>query len=373
MPVYRRKYKDRETGETHLCSYYFKFDVDGITYKETVKTARTKKQAAEAERRARDAVHAGLYGQKGRRQLFETFARDVWLRWAGQHHRDTYNDNLRVNLLCGHFKGLTLAQISQIAIERFKSEYAHTPTKWKRPRAARTVNIALDTLSSILTLAVGLGYVRENPCRRVRSLETEERPPRRLSSEEEGALLSAAECVPVATYLRDMIRLALWTGLREGELIALRMPAVDFGRNRLFVVNPKWRRDRRKTEGVPLGSSARALLEDLCASQRGGAPFTDASGKVPTRQAVVGAFRRACDKAGIVGLRFHDLRHEYGSRLGDADVNLKKIALLMGHSRTRQTERYVHPDEGDLLAATEVAATASRSRIVPERLKVVAK
>jgi len=372
MSVYRRKYKDEKTGEARSGSYYFKFDVDGITYKETVKTARTRKQAAEAERRARDAVHAGLYGQKGRRQLFEEFARDVWLKWAEQHHRDTYNDSLRVNLLCGHFKGLTLSQISQIAIERFKSEYARTPTKWKRPRAARTVNVALDTLSSILTLAVGLGYVRENPCRRVRALETEERPPRRLPGDEEEALLVAAEQVPVATYLRDMIRLALWTGLREGELIALRTPAVDFARNRLFVVNPKWRRDRRKVEGVPLGGSARALLEDLCTRQRGGALFTDATGKVPTRQAVVGAFRRACDKAGIVGLRFHDLRHEYGSRLGDADVNLKKIALLMGHSRTRQTERYVHPDDAGLLRATEVAASGGRTRIVPERLKRVA-
>jgi integrase len=372
MPVYRRKYKDQKTGETRLGGYYFKFDVDGITYKETVKTARTKKQAEEAERRARDAVHAGLYGQKGRRQPFEDFARGVWLKWAEQHHRDTYNDRLRVNLLCEHFKGLTLSQISQITIERFKSEYARTPTKSKRPRAPRTVNIALDILSSILTLAVGLGYLRENPCRRVRQLETEERPPRRLSTDEEAALLAATEQVPVATYLRDMIQLALWTGLREGELIALRAQAVDFSRNRLFVVNPKWRRDRRKTEGVPLGASARALLESLCARARDGALFTDATGKVPTRQAVVGAFARACRKAGIEGLRFHDLRHEYGSRLGDADVNLKKIALLMGHARTRQTERYVHPDEAGLLAATEAAAKPVRPGIVPEKLKAVA-
>jgi hypothetical protein len=43
-------------------------------------------------------------------------------------------------------------------------------------------------------------------------------------------------------------------------------------------------------------------------------------------------------------------------------VNLKKIAMLMGHARTKQTERYVHPDDAGLLAATEVAA---RTTIVP--------
>src|SRR5437868_13656590 len=76
-------------------------------------------------------------------------------------------------------------------------------------------------------------------------------------------------------------------------------------------------------------------------------PATDklASCRYTTKLPVtVPIFRKACVRAGIEGFRFHDLRHEYGSRLGDADVNLKKIAQLMGHSNTKQTERYVHPN-----------------------------
>ncbi len=87
---------------------------------------------------------------------------------------------------------------------------------------------------------------------------------------------------------------------------------------------------------------------------------------------VDGAFRRACRSAEITSFRFHDLRHEYGSRLGDADVNLKKIARLMGHSTTRQTEQYVHPEESGLLAATEIASrkpTTARITILPERMR----
>ena len=76
-----------------------------------------------------------------------------------------------------------------------------------------------------------------------------------------------------------------------------------------------------------------------------------------------------CRRAGIESLRFHDLRHEYGSRLGDADVQLTKIARLMGHSNTKQTERYVHPTDDGLLAATEIAARPTgRARIVPVKL-----
>jgi hypothetical protein len=50
-------------------------------------------------------------------------------------------------------------------------------------------------------------------------------------------------------------------------------------------------------------------------------------------------------------------------------VNLKKIARLMGHSNTKPTERYVHPTDEGLLAATEIAARGSRSKIVPRRLR----
>ena len=113
------------------------------------------------------------------------------------------------------------------------------------------------------------------------------------------------------------------------------------------------------------------LLSELCQTAKGDLIFADEEGKQLKRHVVDCAFRRACARAEITSLRFHDLRHEYGSRLGDADVNLKKIAWLMGHSKTKQTERYVHPDDEGLLKATEVASRGGRTRIVPERLRQV--
>ena len=111
------------------------------------------------------------------------------------------------------------------------------------------------------------------------------------------------------------------------------------------------------------------LLIELCEAAPGSLIFTDELGHRLKRHTVDYYFRQACALAGIKGLRFHDLRHEYGSRLGDADVNLKKIARLMGHSNTQQTERYVHPTDAGLLAATEVAAQPSSTRIVPAKLR----
>ena len=355
MAVYRRK-------NTKSKRYYFKFTIDGITYKETVKSARTKTQAEEAERQARADVHDGTYGTRGKNQLFSTFVNEVYLKWAKQHHKMYGHTERYASVLCEFFKDRTLKQISQLSVESFKRERAKSVTKFGTLRKPRSVNCELTTLSGILGMAIEHKLIKENPCAKVKRLEAEETPIRRLDpGEEESLLINSKE------LLRPIIRLALWTGFRQCELIALKKGAIDFARNRIFVVNPKYKRDKRKTEGVPMGKDVRELLLSLCREAKGEYVFTNTDGRPLTRHVVQGLFRRACVKAEITGFRFHDLRHEYGSRLGDRDVNLKKIALLMGHSTTKHTEGYVHPDEAGLISATEIAAESSR--IVPTNLR----
>jgi integrase len=371
MSVYRRKWKDKETGEIRLGSFYYKFDVDGETYKATVKTARTKRQAEEAERRARQDVHEGVYGARGRKMLFSQFVKCVYLPLAQQHLKASsyYTIERHARMLSDYFQGRTLGQVSRFACENFLRERLKTPTRHHTARSPRTVNSERTTLSGILTLAVEHKYLRENPLDGVKWLEAADAPIKRLSPDEEHALLESSEQSP--PFLKPMIQLALWTGFRQGELIALEKSAVDLAQGRVFVFNPKWKRDERKTKGVPLGKEARGLLEHLCAQASSNYLFADEHGGKLSRMVVGNEFRKACAHAGIMSFRFHDLRHEYGSRLGDADVNLKKIALLMGHSNTKQTERYVHPTDESLVAATEVAARGGRTTIVPARLAEV--
>jgi len=143
--------------------------------------------------------------------------------------------------------------------------------------------------------------------------------------------------------------------MREGELLALTKGALDFRRDLLFVVNPKWKKDRRKTEGLPFGREARELLAALCA-RASDFLFTDEGGRRLSLSAVSNNFRRRAARAGLSGLKFHSLRHTFGSRLGEAGRTPYEIARLMGHSDIKTSMTYVHTAGPQLREALEAVS-----------------
>ena len=65
------------------------------------------------------------------------------------------------------------------------------------------------------------------------------------------------------------------------------------------------------------------------------------------------AFKRACKRAGIVDFRFHDLRHDFASRLVQRKNELYVVQHLLGHRDSRMTQRYAHLRVDDLRDAVE--------------------
>ncbi|EQD71400.1 phage integrase family protein [mine drainage metagenome] len=98
---------------------------------------------------------------------------------------------------------------------------------------------------------------------------------------------------------------------------------------------------------VPLSSRAAALLEVL---QRGAESKGGIDGRVfpITAQAVKLAWMRACKRAGLEDLHFHDLRHEATSRLAEKLPNLIELAAVTGHKDLRMLKRYYHLRATDL-------------------------
>ena len=144
--------------------------------------------------------------------------------------------------------------------------------------------------------------------------------------------------------------------MRRGELLNLSWRNVDFLRGVIHVVNTKTARDRI----IPMSQSVREVLIEQRKSQTGDLVFE--SRRIVKRRAGEGlvdvkkAFLAACQDAGIDDFHFHDLRHTFATRLGDAGCNATTIALL-GHSNIQMSMRYTHASDDSLRSAVEHAAT----------------
>jgi integrase len=200
---------------------------------------------------------------------------------------------------------------------------------------------------------VDSGLARTNPFRLVSRLDYHGKPFLVLDAEGEPKLWRALAGPP--SYALPLARLALLTGMREGELLALEKSKVDFGRGFVYVVNPKWRKDPRKTEGLPISDEALSILADLCA-RADGLLFTNKSGGRVSVSNSSHLFSTRAAAAGLKGMRFHFLRHTFGTRLGETGTSPYAIARLMGHSTVHTSMIYVHPEPESLRKAVETVA-----------------
>lgn len=150
----------------------------------------------------------------------------------------------------------------------------------------------------------------------------------------------------------ELVRVASYGGLRRGELVALRWRDIDFAGRKIVVrrslsgdTEVKSTKSRRVRE-VPLPDQAAAALDRL--SRRGEFTgrddyvFCNRLGRRLDPSALRRRFERARDAAGLEPLRFHDLRHTYGSLLVAGGIDLVSVKAAMGHSRITTTERYLH-------------------------------
>jgi integrase len=147
----------------------------------------------------------------------------------------------------------------------------------------------------------------------------------------------------------DLVRVAAYTGLRQGELRALRWR--DVGEGVITVSRALSDEQFTGTKGravrhVPLIPKAARALARLRRRGDFTAPgelvFCNWKGRPVDKSALVARFKRARDATGLRPLRFHDLRHTYGSLLAQAGVDVLSIKSAMGHSDLATTQRYVH-------------------------------
>lgn len=222
--------------------------------------------------------------------------------------------------------------------------------------SGRTINKTLALAHGVFKLAMELHALPTNPVATARRAKQ-----RRRKLEQ---YLTAPEVLELSAHAESsqdaaLYELAAWTGLRWGELKALRFGDIDFAGGYAYVNrNHPCHGDEDtpksgKPRAVPLWDQAARVLDTLSRREHFTAEtdyvFVTAVGDSLDYDTTTRAFRRSRDAAGLASprphdrtLTFHDLRHSYGTMAASIYGNVREVQEYMGHASVTTTELYAH-------------------------------
>jgi len=236
-------------------------------------------------------------------------------------------------------KGKTLRQVLPGDVERYKAQRV-------KDLAPATVNRELAFLKRVFNVAIQDGLADTNPVRRVKLFVENNARTRYLTNEEETRLRET-----IGEEHWPFVAVAIHTGLRQSEQLKLKWETVDFTSGSITVPKSK----HGKARHVPMNDTVRTLLRDLPSRLKSAYVFPSATGETPLdgRNLMNRVFLPALTRAEIQGLRWHDLRHTFASRLVMAGVDLRTVQDLLGHKTMAMTERYSHLSPAHQLDAVQ--------------------
>ena len=208
----------------------------------------------------------------------------------------------------------------------------------KRSRKS-TANRILTVLKAILNKAFNDDFVKDDtPWRKVKPFPNTDEPITRfLTTVESIRLINASPA-----DLHDLIKAALFTGARFGELARLQVKHVNIDSGMIYIT-PEAKSG--KGRHIPLHSDAIDYFQSLIAGKVGkDRVLVKIDGKIWGKNHQVRPLLEACKVAKIEpSISFHELRHTYASMLAQLGVDLLIISKLLGHADIRITSRhYAH-------------------------------
>lgn len=219
-----------------------------------------------------------------------------------------------------------------------RQELAEGSTYKGTMRSPSTVNRYLASLSGALTYCVReCGWIHANPCLRVTKLkESEGRD--RVASEEE-CLKIFQECQKSRNkHLYVIVMLAITTGMRRGEVSALKWEHIDLENEVIFLKNTK----NGKPRSIPIPSFVLDLLEEKHSTKVEYSPYVFPAKKRFGHICIRKAWEEVLKRAGIENLRFHDLRHTFATYAAEEGASNLELGTAMGHRTLQMLQKYTH-------------------------------
>lgn len=318
---------------------------------------------------------------EGERQKFQTwqgFIEHQFGPWATEHRRQGAETLRRLEANFGSMlKEKALVDINSWIVEKWRAG------RLKDGVSKATLNRDVGDLKAALAKAKEWGLLEASPLATLKPFKLDERSViRYLAPDEEKRLSEALKArdaqiraerasanewrlargyelypdlsqVAFVDYLTPMISVAKNTGMRRGELFHLKWTDVNLTGGQLTVRGEKAKSGQ--TRHIPLNKVAVAVLTAWKEQTGGqGYVFESANGEALTN--IKNSWRGLLKKAKLKDFRFHDLRHDFASKLVMAGVPLNTVRDLLGHGDLKTTLRYAHLAPDHKAEAVELLA-----------------
>ena len=331
-------YTDKRTGK-----FFVKFVERGETYKKHLPKGITRRKAEQFEAAWKARILFAPYEQERKSVTFEDFLVKVFLPYSKANKKSFDLDVTVCRAALELFKGMQLRDIKPADIERFKTKRLNTPVSRLengirrniRERKPSTVERELNVLAKVFSLAKDNDLCDFNPCHRVERLKFDNRQKRVLSEQDEEKFFAAF----LSDWARDVCRLALYTGLRQSDVLGLQKFSLDWQQEEIRLVQGKTNR----LVQIPMNSVVKEILQTWLKNNNSEyvfpSPKTGGKG-TSVKKAVEGAIKRS----GIARLTMRDLRRTAATRLLERGVDHLTIARILGHTSVRLVSLYAQTD-----------------------------
>lgn len=303
------------------------------------------------------------------------FIDDTYMPWFRAHHR---GDEKTLYNLDNNFDTIMPQRLDAITgrdLELLRTGWLNAGNK------PSTANRKMGSISGVFSRAVDWDYLPSSPLDKIKPLKVDTKGQvRYLSKDETRNLRNALEVrehraclerdsanqwraernkvlfsdlkeLAFTDHLKPMVLVSLNTGMRRGELFGLTWPMVNFQSKTITVGGDTAKTS--ETRHIPMNAETLNTLK-AWKDQSGGSPFVFPGLEGGRMEDVKSAWLKLLKDACIVGFRWHDMRHDFASRLVMAGVPLNTVRDLLGHTDIKMTLRYAHLAPDIKAAAVEL-------------------
>lgn len=280
---------------------------------------------------------------------------ELYVKPLKQRTYERYKDICNLHIIGGLGK-FELDELTPLILQKHVNEVkANGNHKNGGELSANTVNGIITVIQSSLKRANELGIAKTYHAGAIQRPKVEETEVRCFTVKEQKLIEKAVLEAPKRKLLGVII--ALYTGLRIGELLALDFSSVDMQKRTITVKETCYEsKDNNgrfakltdttkshRTRVIPFPRQLLPIFKELKAHSKSGYVIENARGEQMSVRSYQKSFEKLIDKLGVSELSFHALRHTFATRALESGMDVKTLSEVLGHkSATVTLNRYAH-------------------------------